>query len=134
MGRLKPSIVAPNSTTPTDNKHDPPKGIDSEPQPRMSFKRIDVPSLKQMLVEQQVIIADIRDDASFGAGHIDGSVQLGNDTLPEFIESYEETDPIVVVCYHGHSSQPVAAFLAEQGFSDVYSLDGGYTDWAAVHS
>ena len=99
----------------------------------MSYKRIDVSNLKKMLAEQPVIIADIRDDASFGAEHIDGSIQLGNHNLPEFIESYEETDSIVVVCYHGHSSQPVAGFLVEQGFSDVYSLDGGYTDWAAVH-
>ena len=96
----------------------------------MSFKRIDVFCLKQMLADRQVTIVDIRDDASFGAGHIDGSIQLGNHNLPEFIESYEEDDPIVVVCYHGHSSQPVAGFLVEQGFTDVYSLDGGYTDWS----
>ena len=100
----------------------------------MSFTRIDVTSLKQMLLEQQVIIADIRDDASFEAGHIEGSIQLGNHNLPDFMQSCSEEDPIVVVCYHGISSQPVAGFLVEQGYSNVFSLDGGYVDWAAVHA
>ncbi|MBL4585424.1 MAG: thiosulfate sulfurtransferase GlpE [Pseudomonadales bacterium] len=98
----------------------------------MSFKRIDGWGLKQMLSDQAVIIADIRDDASFSAGHIEGSVQLGNHNLSEFMNDAEETDLIVVVCYHGHSSQPVAGFLVEQGYNNVYSLDGGYTDWAAI--
>ncbi|MBV1914675.1 MAG: thiosulfate sulfurtransferase GlpE [Pseudomonadales bacterium] len=100
----------------------------------MSFKRIDVPALVQMRAKQQVIIADIRDDASFETGHIDGSIQLGNHNLPDFMQSCSETDPIIVVCYHGISSQPVAGFLVEQGYSDVYSLDGGYTGWAAAHT
>jgi thiosulfate sulfurtransferase len=36
---------------------------------------------------------------------------------------------MVVVCYHGHSSQQAAAWLAGQGFAEVYSLDGGFTEW-----
>lgn len=95
------------------------------------FKHIDAAGLNQMIADQCVVIVDIRDDASFAAGHIEGSIQLNNQSLHGFIESQEESDAIVVVCYHGHSSQPVAAFLIEQGFNDVYSLDGGYTGWAA---
>jgi len=35
----------------------------------------------------------------------------------------------VVVCYHGHSSQPAAQYFAAQGFEDVYSMDGGFEVW-----
>ena len=100
----------------------------------MSFKRIDAASLRQMLAEQPVVIADIRDDASFEAAHIEGAIQLGNHNFSEFLQSSSETDSVVVVCYHGISSQPVAGFLVEQGYSDVYSLDGGYEAWASLQN
>jgi len=35
----------------------------------------------------------------------------------------------VVCCYHGISSQQAAQFLISQDFTEVYSLDGGFTDW-----
>jgi len=37
-----------------------------------------------------------------------------------------------VVCYHGISSQSAAAYLAEQGFRDTYSLDGGFEAWLSA--
>jgi thiosulfate sulfurtransferase len=40
---------------------------------------------------------------------------------------------VVVVCYHGNSSQSAAAYLASQGFSDVYSLDGGFELWQTTY-
>ena len=36
---------------------------------------------------------------------------------------------IIVYCYHGNSSQDVANFLTSHGFTDVYSLKGGYEEW-----
>jgi len=38
-----------------------------------------------------------------------------------------------VVCYHGNSSQSAAAYLISQGFSDVYSLDGGFELWRGTY-
>lgn len=97
----------------------------------MSFKRLSVSELKHRLVDAPVALVDIRDDAAFAAGHIEGSVPLNNSNAAEFVEQADKAATLVVVCYHGHSSQDAAAFLATQGFSDVYSLDGGYTAWAA---
>ena len=37
----------------------------------------------------------------------------------------------IVTCYHGNSSQSAAAYLVSQGFTDVYSLDGGFELWHA---
>ena len=41
--------------------------------------------------------------------------------------------PLIVACYHGNSSQSAAAYLAHQGFSEVYSLDGGFELWRATY-
>ena len=40
---------------------------------------------------------------------------------------------LVVYCYHGHSSQGASDYLAEQGFSSVVSLDGGFEHWRQAH-
>ena len=47
----------------------------------------------------------------------------------EFLQDTEFDESIVIYCYHGITSQGVAAHMADQGFEDVYSLDGGYEAW-----
>ena len=96
----------------------------------MTFKHLSVDQLKAMLDEQTVILLDIRDEASYQAGHIDGAMRLDDRSINSFINDTEKASTVVVVCYHGHSSQGAASYLVERGFSDVYSLDGGYTAWA----
>lgn len=78
-----------------------------------------------------VQVVDIRDGASFAAGHIPGAQLLNDETIEEFLASADRTGPLVVCCYHGHTSQNAAEFLVQQDFTDVYSLDGGYAAWAA---
>lgn len=44
-----------------------------------------------------------------------------------------EIDPdqeLVVICHHGVRSLRVAHFLASQGFSKLYNLQGGVNAWA----
>ena len=96
----------------------------------MSFKHMSVVELKERLADETLVLLDVRDQASFQAGHIEGAQQLNNDTVGEIVAQADKALPLVVVCYHGHSSQDAAAFLVTQGFTDVYSLDGGYAAWA----
>ncbi|MDD9889796.1 MAG: thiosulfate sulfurtransferase GlpE [Gammaproteobacteria bacterium] len=104
----------------------------------MNFKRIDAAAARELIVTntnvepaKRIQIADIRDDQSFAAGHIENAVHLHNANLQEFIANGEFGAPLLVYCYHGHMSMSAAAYLAEQGFADTYSLDGGYEAWEA---
>ncbi len=97
----------------------------------MTFQHLSVEQLKTMLDEQAVVLLDTRDEASYQAGHIDGAQRLDDSSVSGFVNDTEKTSTVVVVCYHGHSSQGAASYLVEQGFCDVYSLDGGYTAWAS---
>lgn len=92
------------------------------------FKRISAEQAQQLRSEGSVIV-DIRDAGSFADGHIPGSTHLDNHSLHDFIAAADLDHPLIVSCYHGHSSQSAAAYLAHQGFSDVYSLDGGFEGW-----
>ncbi|WP_333609025.1 thiosulfate sulfurtransferase GlpE [Arsukibacterium sp.] len=93
------------------------------------FKRISVAQALTLIEQQQAVVADIRDEASFAAGHIAGAYHLNNSNLHPFMQQTELTVPVVVVCYHGNSSQGAAQYLAQQGFEQVFSMDGGMQSW-----
>ncbi len=92
------------------------------------FQRI-APQQAQALRQQGAVVVDIRDPQSFAQGHISGSLHLDNHSLHDFIARADLDAPLIVSCYHGNSSQSAAAYLISQGFSQVYSLDGGFQLW-----
>ncbi len=94
----------------------------------MSVNRISAQQLMPML--EGVNLVDIRDANAYAQGHIPGAQRLSNETLGELLAQGAFSTPLVVCCYHGVSSVPAAQYLAEQGFEQVYSLDGGMAGWA----
>ena len=96
------------------------------------FKRI-APDLAQQLRESGAQVVDIRDPQSYAMGHISGSRHIDNYSVADFIREADMDAPLVVVCYHGNSSQSAAAYFVQQGFSEVYSLDGGFELWRSVY-
>ncbi len=96
------------------------------------FKRIS-PEQAQALRDRGGVVVDIRDAHSYASGHITGSTHLDNQSLPDFIAAADLDHPLIVTCYHGNSSQSAAAYLIHQGFSDVYSLDGGFELWRQTY-
>jgi len=93
------------------------------------FQHISVADTAKLLADNKVVIADIRDEGSFAAGHIDGAYHLTHGSLNSFMQQFEFDQPVVVVCYHGNSSQGAAQYLVQQGFERVYSMDGGFESW-----
>lgn len=93
------------------------------------FNRISVQQAKDMIDAGAVTLIDIRDEASFGAGHISSSLHVDHQSVQGFIQDADLDIPLIVCCYHGNSSQSAAQFFVEKDFSDVYSLDGGYSVW-----
>ena len=92
------------------------------------FKRIP-PAHAHSLLEEGAVLVDVRDQQTFAANHIPGAQHLDNLSIADFIAKADLDKPLVVVCYHGNSSQSAAAYLVGQGFSDVYSMDGGFELW-----
>ncbi|MBY5984076.1 thiosulfate sulfurtransferase GlpE [Halomonas sp. DP5Y7-2] len=98
-----------------------------------TFEHLDIERLQQWLDQgSELCLVDIRDPGSFAQGHIPGSRHLDNDSVGPLVAKTAKDTPLVVVCYHGHSSQQAASWLAAQGFTQVYSLDGGFTQWQHV--
>ena len=79
-----------------------------------------VTTLQSLLKEQPITLIDIRDQASFLAGHIEGSLHIGNHNVEQFLAVTDRSLPLVVCCYHGNSSQGAADYFNQQGFEESY--------------
>tara|TARA_Y100000590_G_scaffold208999_1_gene236825 strand:+ start:754 stop:1047 length:294 start_codon:yes stop_codon:yes gene_type:complete len=93
------------------------------------FKNITPQEAKDLLTTDNYLI-DIRDEDSYSSSHIDGALNLGNLDIHEFIRTADKDMPTLIYCYKGISSQNAAEFLISEGFTEVYSIEGGYELWS----
>ena len=93
------------------------------------FQHISLAAADTLLQAGAARLVDIRDPASFRSAHAPGAFHLTNETLLPFMQQTDFETPVLVMCYHGHSSQGAAQYLVDQGFSQVYSVDGGFEGW-----
>ena len=97
-----------------------------------SIKQIDVHKVREIEDNDSATIVDIRDPASYQAGHIPNAIHLSDNTVEKFISDTDKNKPLVVYCYHGISSQGAAAYFAEKGFKEVSSMIGGFEGWLSA--
>jgi len=98
----------------------------------MAFTRIDVARARELIEKSNAAVVDVRDAASYGAGHIPGAQAVDQATVQTFVDTADRSRPLIVCCYHGNLSQGAADYFNENGFTDTYSLDGGYEAWQAA--
>ena len=96
-----------------------------------TIKTISITTAREKLAESQAVFIDIRDSESYEMAHIPGAIRIDDTNLEEFVAATDKTRTHIVYCYHGITSQGGAAFFQQQGFSEVYSMDGGFCAWEA---
>jgi thiosulfate sulfurtransferase len=95
----------------------------------MNFTQISVDEAKKLIEVGDLTILDIRDTQSYSVGHISNAIHLESIHIKSFIAKEDKKKSLLIYCYHGHSSQSAAEHFTENGFLNVYSMDGGYTAW-----
>ncbi|MGA7657327.1 MAG: ankyrin repeat domain-containing protein [Methylocella sp.] len=76
-----------------------------------------------------MLVLDVRDAQSFGSAHIEGARNVSITNLSSVIDTTARSMPILIYCYHGFASREYAQIFSDFGFSQVFSLDGGYEAW-----
>lgn len=76
------------------------------------------------------VLLDVREGEEWAMGHAPGALHIPLYDLPERLSEVPQGKPVVVMCASGVRSLYGGQFLVENGFSDVYSLDGGINLWA----
>ena len=85
------------------------------------------------LMNNGALVLDIRPQAQFATGHLNGARQLPADqilTAGETLKKHREK-PVLVYCETGSLSAAAARQLATQGFTKASNLRGGIAAWRA---
>lgn len=97
------------------------------------FKTLAIAEAKQLLLEQQPLLLDCRKVADYKLGHLDNAMHLHEKLRESLLMKADKHKPLLIYCYHGHSSEHVAEMFADFGFTAVYSMAGGFEAWQQHH-
>ena len=90
------------------------------------FKPITVSEAERLIETCAPRILDCRELKDYRAGHIGEAMNLHKRLRETLILN---GDKQCIYCYYGHASVHVAEMSCDFGFSDVFSLSGGYAGW-----
>jgi rhodanese-related sulfurtransferase len=79
--------------------------------------------------DENYVIVDIRDGASYDQAHIPGAINIPLNELGYRLFSLDKTKDIIVYCFRGITSEVACKILVNAGFKDVYNLTGGIKAW-----
>jgi len=87
----------------------------------------------EMAGDQEFLLLDIRTEAEYDAGHIEGAKWLPRGKLEYGIQELT-TDPdarIVLYCASGGRSALATLTLNQMGYRNAVDLEGGFKEWMA---
>jgi rhodanese-related sulfurtransferase len=99
---------------------------------RARVRRTDVDAVRERLRRGDgVHLVDVREDREWKAGRIPGAVHVGKGIIERDIErTIPDPDAeIVLYCGGGYRSVLAADTLQRMGYTNVVSMDGGYSGW-----
>jgi rhodanese-related sulfurtransferase len=76
-------------------------------------------------------LVDVREESEFAAGHLPGAVHIGKGVIERDIEAKipDPATPLVLYCGGGFRSALAAETLQRMGYTNVLSMDGGWSGW-----
>ncbi|GAB5465720.1 MAG: hypothetical protein Kapaf2KO_11560 [Candidatus Kapaibacteriales bacterium] len=88
--------------------------------------------MQQAKVEMTLI--DVREPSELEGGYILGmynvpTSELEDSKLNTFLQDIKKDDKLVLYCKSGGRSERMMEKLLEEGYTDVYSLNGGYSNY-----
>jgi len=75
-------------------------------------------------------LIDTREESEFAAGHVRGAEWLGKGIIERDVETRhpDHAEPLYLYCGGGFRSALAADNLQKMGYTNVYSIDGGWRE------
>lgn len=79
----------------------------------------------------KTVLIDVREESEFAAGHLPNAIPLGKGIIERDIETRvpDSSQKIVLYCGGGFRSAMAADNLQKMGYTNVHSMDGGWSEW-----
>jgi phage shock protein E len=83
--------------------------------------------------EAGVITIDVRTPGEYMTGHIAGAINIDVEatTFDNEIAKLDKTKTYAVYCHSGRRSGVATQAMAKAGFTSIFNLSNGVTDWIA---
>jgi rhodanese-related sulfurtransferase len=106
----------------------------------MTAKVIDWETLRKLLSRQSknFKLIDVREPSEYTAGSIPSSINIPLSTVPSFLSSIatstttSKSTPLVFYCFSGVRSGKAADLAVQQGFTDVMTYKGSYSEYSKL--
>jgi len=95
-------------------------------------KQIDIEGYRKMQASREPhVLVDVREDHEWAAGRAAGAVHLGKGIIERDIEAKvpDKNTRLVLYCGGGYRSALAADNLQRMGYTEAFSLDGGWKAW-----
>ena len=86
---------------------------------------------KRMEQDKSVKLIDVREDHEWEAAHAAGAIHLGKGIIERDIETTvpDKHTEMILYCGGGYRSALVADVLQRMGYTNVFSMAGGWKAW-----
>lgn len=95
-----------------------------------SYEEISPREAKALIEAGQARLVDVRNNAEWEEGFIEGAQHVMLGKLMDHLESIPRDKPVVVQCQSGARSSIAASILQKHGIAKVINLAGGYSRWS----
>ncbi|MDM1503375.1 rhodanese-like domain-containing protein [Myroides marinus] len=91
-------------------------------------------SFQKEIEKTEVQLVDVRTPKEYAEGTIEyaKNIDFLNENFLEQTKTLSKDKPVYIFCKSGKRSEKARNTLLENGFKQVYELDGGYTKWVEV--
>lgn len=94
------------------------------------MKSISVKELKKLMDEKADFqLIDVREPHEYEAANLGGKL-IPLASVPDHLDEIDQDKKIVVHCRSGKRSANAIMYLEQQGFENLYNLEGGILAWA----
>jgi rhodanese-related sulfurtransferase len=95
------------------------------------IKNITPKQAKQLMEENASLkLIDVREPWEHKLARLENSQLIPLRELTNQLSKFEASNTFLVYCHHGSRSFYACAFLMQQGFKEVYNLEGGIDAWS----
>lgn len=95
------------------------------------IKSISPQEAKQLIEnESSLKLIDVREPWEYKLAKLENSQLIPLRDLTNHLEKFEPNDSFLIYCHHGSRSFYACAYMLQQGFKEVYNLEGGIDAWS----
>lgn len=98
-------------------------------------REVSVEDTRRKLDSREATVIDVREESEWNAGHVRSAEHLGKGVIERDIEARvpDKNAELILYCGGGFRSALSADNLQKMGYSNVYSMAGGWRAWQAAN-